>query len=132
MIMFPNNLNLEDEVSYELHRSITIIGLLLLLEKNRSESNHPSPTMVMAGDLLLTHTIKLLHRTTMMTAVIGVSPPLLPDLSTTVMVMVTVISTLPSRLDPNIDPLQGTMTRKISRMMAISLPLLAIQCMERT
>jgi hypothetical protein len=119
MITITNNP--EDEVSYELPRSKTITGLLLLPEPNRYESNPPNPTMVMTGDLLLPRTIKLLHRTTMMTAVIGVFPPLLPDLSTTLMVMGTETSTLLFLLDLNIDPLPGTMTKRISKMMVISL-----------
>jgi hypothetical protein len=128
MITITNNP--EDGVSYELLRSKTITGHLLLPEPNRYESNPPSPTMVMTGDLPLSHTIKLLHRTTMMTAVIGVSPPPLPDLSVTVMVMGTETSTLLFLLDLNIDPLPGTMMKRISKMMGISLLPQAILCME--
>ena len=130
MITITNNP--EDEVSYELPLSKMITGHLLLPEPNRYESNHLSPTMVMTGELLLPRTIKLLHRTTMMTAVIGVFPPPLPDLSTTIMVMVmgTQTSTLLFLLDLNIDPLPGTTRKKISKMMGISLLQLAIPCME--
>jgi hypothetical protein len=113
--MITITINPEDGVSYELLRSKTITGLLLLPEPNRYESNPPNPTMVMTGDLLLPRTIKLLHQTTMMTAVIGVFPPPLPDLSTTIMVMVMGMetSTLLFLLDLNIDPLPGTMMKRI-------------------
>ena len=132
MITITNNP--EVEVNYELLRSKTITGHLLLPEPNRYESNHLSPTMVMTGDLPLPHTIKFLHQTTMMTAVIGVFPPLLPlpDLLATIMVMGTVTSTLLFLLDLNIDPLPGTMMKRISKMMVISLLPQAIPCMERT